>query len=161
MIAVVISEPYGPGGPLRREETVPAGEPREYRNSPCMRCPWRLDTDLADFSDAEMEMLRRADGRPGAEAAITAPTVSCHRDQPGTAHAWRLCAGWLATVGDFHFAIRIALVTESLPREALAPASDWPALYPDLDALLLARQKHLRARAVPGRQPKGPPFDKE
>ncbi|MFJ1793105.1 hypothetical protein [Kitasatospora griseola] len=65
-----------------------------------------------------------------------------------TAHAWRTCAGWLATVGDFHFGIRIALATGSLPRDAATPSPNWPALYPSLDALLNTRQQHLHRRTA-------------
>jgi hypothetical protein len=73
--------------------------------------------------------------------------VACHLDQPGTAHAYRWCAGWLATVGGYHLAIRLALAFDILPGHAVKPRSNWPRLYASLDALLAARAEQLRAPA--------------
>ncbi|MEU7028862.1 hypothetical protein AB0A60_19500 [Streptomyces sp. NPDC046275] len=87
MTAELAGEPET--APLRRVSELRPGEQREVRERPCVQCPWRTDTDLTAFSDAEMDMLRGASGLPGAEAPVTASTVACHRDQPGTAHAWR------------------------------------------------------------------------
>lgn len=63
-------------------------------------------------------MLRRANGGPGAEAPLDAPLVGCHLDLPDTAHPFRWCAGWLATVGEYHLAIRLAVAFEALPGAA-------------------------------------------
>jgi hypothetical protein len=119
--------------------TLQAGVEREHRISPCTRCPWRTDVDLTAFSERDMEMLRRANGVDGAEAPLDAPAVACHLDQPDTAHAFRWCAGWLAVVGEHHLAIRLAVMFEALPGQALAPRPHWPELYASLDALLEAR----------------------
>ncbi|WP_399479599.1 DUF6283 family protein [Streptomyces sp. OUCMDZ-4982] len=73
--------------------------PCSYRSSPCRKCPWRLDVDLTEFSDADMDMLVRASGRAGADAGLGAGSLACHLDQPGTRHALRWCAGWAAGVG--------------------------------------------------------------
>jgi hypothetical protein len=127
------------GASLRWSIQRSPDESREYRTRPCARCPWRTDTDLTDFTDQDMAMLRRANGRPGAEAALHAPTVACHLDQPGTAHAWRLCAGWLAVVGHEHLGIRVAEIFGGLPDTALIPGEDWPALYESLEELETAR----------------------
>ncbi|MFJ5951327.1 DUF6283 family protein [Streptomyces noursei] len=116
---------------------------QEVRDRPCTKCPWRTDTDLTQFSEEEMDMLRRADGRPGTDAAINAPAVGCHRDQPGTAHAWRWCAGWLSIVGHYHHGVRMAGAIGAIPEGALDPQPGWPALYPGLDALLDARADQL------------------
>ncbi|MFI8169919.1 DUF6283 family protein [Streptomyces sp. NPDC085931] len=126
---------------------VTPGAVHEYRDWPCTRCPWRTDADLTAFSEQDMDMLRRADGGPGAEAPVGAPVVACHLDQPGTAHAYRWCAGWLATVGEYHLAIRLALAFDILPGHAVKPRSNWPRLYASLDALLAARAEQLRAPA--------------
>lgn len=88
-------------------------------------------------------MLRRADGRPGAEAAVDAPVVACHLDQPDTAHPLRWCAGWLAVVGQDHLAIRLAIAFEALPDHAVIPRTNWPRLNASLDALLEARATQL------------------
>ena len=131
------------------------GEPHAFRDRPCRRCPWRTDCDLTDFTEEDMQRLRRADGRPGAEARPGASTVGCHLDQPGTAHPFRLCAGWLATVGDHHVVVRMALAVQAIPRRAVEPGPDWPALHLNLDALLAAWIRQLAVRAgtpAPGRR---------
>lgn len=71
--------------------------------------------------------------------------VACHLDQPGTPHAYRWCAGWLATVGEYHLAIRLALAFDILAGHAVKPRSNWPRLYASLDALLAARAEQLGA----------------
>lgn len=131
------------GASRGRRMTLRPGEQHDYRHQPCHRCPWRMDCDLTDFTEQDMQMLHRADGRPGVEAPVTAPTLACHLDQPSTAHEYRWCAGWLATVGAEHLAVRLALLAGSLPPEAVEPGPLWPALYPDLDDLLTARTQQL------------------
>ncbi|WP_282704021.1 DUF6283 family protein [Streptomyces sp. CC219B] len=123
------------------------GVEHEFRKWRCTRCPWRTDADLTAFSEQDMDMLRRADGGPGAEAPLDAPVVGCHLDQPDTAHAFRWCAGWLATVGEYHLAIRLAIAFEALPGDAVTPRANWPRLYASLEALLAGRAGHLRQDA--------------
>jgi hypothetical protein len=116
------------------------GDRREgYRMRPCTGCPWRADVDLAEFSDADFAKLRRANGMPGAEASRDAPAMSCHQDQPGTAHAMRLCAGWLAVVGRDHLSVRMAVLAGRLPESAVVPGGDWPRLYESLEAMIAHR----------------------
>ncbi|MEV6809992.1 hypothetical protein [Streptomyces sp. NPDC051132] len=88
-----------------------------------------MDADLTAFSERDMDRLRRADGRPGAEALTGAPVVACHLDQPDTA----------ATLGEYHLAIRLALALGILPGHAMTPRATWPRPYTSLDALLAAR----------------------
>lgn len=95
-----------------------------------------------------MAMLRRSDGRPGAEASIDAPRVACHRDQPGTAHAWRLCAGWLAVVGWDNLGIRISVLSGGLPETAVTLPAGWPELYGSLDELEAARRAQMEKRSA-------------
>lgn len=118
-------------------------EPVEHRTHPCARCPWRRDADLTTFSGADMAMLRRANGRPGDEAPFTASRVGCHKDQPGTTHAWRLCAGWLAVAGHYHLGVRIAAMAGGLPPDILEPGPGWPELYESLEELEAARRAQL------------------
>ncbi|MER5297772.1 hypothetical protein ABT382_38175 [Streptomyces pharetrae] len=54
-------------------------------------------------------------------------------EQPGAAHAYRWFAGWLATAGEYHLAIRLALAFDILPGHALTRAN-WPRLHASLDA---------------------------
>ncbi|WP_100112514.1 DUF6283 family protein [Streptomyces alboflavus] len=119
------------------------GIERDHRKRPCTKCPWLTRTDLTEFTEADMEMLQEANGRRGAEAPLNAPIVACHRDQPGTTHAWRWCAGFLAVVGEQHLGVRLALAMDALPPQAVNPPADWPDMYPDLDALLTARAAQL------------------
>jgi Family of unknown function (DUF6283) len=122
-----------------RVSEASSDQPLEYRDRPCRRCPWRTDTDLGDFSDDDFEKLRRANGTVGAEAPLGAPQTGCHLDQPGTAHAYRLCAGWLAVVGRDHLTIRLSVAIGALPAEVLDPKPGWPELVADLDEILQRR----------------------
>ncbi|MFC8208883.1 DUF6283 family protein [[Kitasatospora] papulosa] len=139
----------------RASRPLRVGVEREHRAFPCACCPWRTDADLTAFSDEDMDMLRRADGRPGAEAAVDAPVVACHLDQPDTTHAFRWCAGWLAAVGADHLAIRLAIAFEALPDHSVAPRAHWPRLYASLDALLEARAAQLARQIEPFQPPHG------
>ncbi|MEU2564954.1 DUF6283 family protein [Streptomyces longispororuber] len=135
------------GRPQSRHHTLPFGALQEVRDYPCTGCPWRTDSDPSVFSEQEMDMLRRNSGRRGADASLTASAVGCHRDQRGTAHAWRWCAAWLATAGHYHHRVRLLHATDCLPEHCLDPQPGWPALYPDLDALLTARRHQLTQAA--------------
>ncbi|MFJ9782523.1 DUF6283 family protein [Amycolatopsis sp. NPDC101161] len=120
-----------------------------HRSHPCRQCPWRRDADLTAFSDADMAKLANANGSAGSEAATSAPAMSCHIDQPDTTHPMRLCAGWLAVVGRDHLAIRMAMLADTLPPDAVTPAPDWPRLYVSLEDLLTERARQLAAQHPP------------
>jgi hypothetical protein len=113
----------------------------EYRRRPCSRCPWRQDSDLSAFSDADFRKLEAANGSASAEAPLTAPMMSCHLDQPGTSRPMRLCAGWLATVGPDHLGVRLHLIAERLRPDCLQTAADWPALHATLDDMNRQRRQ--------------------
>lgn len=119
-----------------------------YRPYPCTQCPWRCDADLRLFSDSDMAKLSRADGSTGAEAALDAPAMACHLDQPGTTHALRLCAGWLAVAGRHHLAIRMAIIAGRLPEQAVVAGEAWPELRTSLDDLQAARAKQMGSPTV-------------
>ena len=106
------------------------------RDWPCTRCPWCTDTDLTEFSVADMRKLARASGQPGAEAPHTAQAMCCHLDQPGTSHPMRLCAGWLAAVGADHLGIRLAVMAGHIRVAALHPGAGWPTLHTSFTALI-------------------------
>jgi hypothetical protein len=103
---------------------------------------------LSLFSDADIaKLLAASDGTIGSvydqadiERYCSAPTLSCHLDQPGTAHPMRLYAGWLAVVGPEHMGIRMSVIAGRLPAEALSPGDGWPELYRDLEELLTHRR---------------------
>ncbi|MBR7830614.1 hypothetical protein KDK95_30210 [Actinospica sp. MGRD01-02] len=108
------------------------GPPLDYRRRPCTECPWRRDADLGKFTDSDFAKLEATNGIPGTEAPPSAAAMSCHLDQPDTAHPLRLCAGWLAVIGYHHLAIRLHVIANRLPPAALTADADWPALYDDL-----------------------------
>lgn len=109
-----------------------------YRQRPCVDCPWRTDADLSKFTDHDFAKLVRTNGTPGDEAPPGTTMMACHQDQPGTAHAMRLCAGWFAVVGPDHVGVRMMVARGKLP--PLRPGPDWPTLYASLKELLNARQ---------------------
>ena len=79
--------------------------------------------------------------------AWDAAWFACHQSAPGDEVA---CRGWLAQVGHAHPLVRLAVLSGELPPEALAPASDWPALhatYPEVLAKLKANTASLPATA--------------
>jgi hypothetical protein len=107
------------------------------------------------FSDADMAKLAHANGVAGSEAAPNAPTMSCHRDQPGTAHAMRLCAGWLAVVGPHHLGVRMAILAGRLPDDALVVGQNWPELRESLNHLLDDRDQQTGPHSTSATQPEG------
>lgn len=148
----------GPGGtPTAVLVPGPQGY-YDFRRRPCggrRPCPWRADADLTLFSEQDMarllqaeEGVRTADATPDDDArADQQPVMSCHKDQPGTAHPMRLCAGWLAVVGPQHVPTRMDLILGNLPAEAVYPDTrDWPALHASLTDLLARRQEQLTER---------------
>lgn len=107
----------------------------EFRRAkrPCPNCPWRVDAEPGEFTEERHRALARANGRPGDEAPIGSPMFGCHKieTEPGAA-----CAGWLAVAGHHHLTVRLAVITDRLPAEALRPGDDWPELFPDYAAML-------------------------
>ncbi|MFI7107031.1 hypothetical protein ACIBK9_12040 [Nonomuraea sp. NPDC050227] len=119
----------------------------EFRSRPCggeRVCAWRRDADLTAYSDEDIRKLiqvSEGDARGGAhtmdEAAqrFGSRRMACGLDQPDAAHPLRLCAGWLAVVGD---------------------TTTWPPLVCDLEELLERRAVQLAARG-PGQARPGEP----
>ncbi|WP_158711656.1 DUF6283 family protein [Streptomyces xylophagus] len=129
--------------------TVLAFEPGatyHSRDHPCARCLWRTDTDLTAASDHDMDLLARANGRPRELATFEAPVVDCSLEQPDGAQPLPWCAGWLAVIGQHHLAVHLAIAVKALRHGTLAPPDTWPRLYPNLEALLEAREEQLQRR---------------
>jgi hypothetical protein len=78
---------------------VPVDGDLKDRGWPCGKFPWRVDTNLAEFSDADFTKLQAANGCGGAEASVTAPIRACHLDQRDTLYPMRLCARCLPSMG--------------------------------------------------------------
>ncbi|MER6514558.1 DUF6283 family protein [Nonomuraea sp. NPDC001636] len=141
----------------------------EFRSRPCggeRVCAWRRDADLTAYSDKDIRKLIQAsegDTRGGAHTLEVAEQMfggrrmSCHLDQPDTAHPLRLCAGWLAVVGPHHVRARLSVLVGQLPIEAIHPdTTTWPPLVFDLEELLERRAAQLAARG-PGQATPGEP----
>lgn len=64
----------------------------------------------------------------------------------------RLCAGWLAVVGQHHLGIRMQNITGCLPDDAFVAGPDWPRLHANLDDLVSERAKQM-APAVSAARP--------
>jgi Family of unknown function (DUF6283) len=106
-----------------------------HAKRPCGECPWRLDATPGKFPAARYDALAATAGTPGAEAGFDAPIFACHMSEEGRDRA---CAGWLASIGQEHLRIRLAVAMGDLPPEALTPAPGWPALHPDYASLATA-----------------------
>ncbi|MFJ4691823.1 hypothetical protein [Streptomyces sp. NPDC088766] len=61
----------------------------------------------------------------------------------GRAHAYRWCAGRLATTGECRLAIRLSSAFGILPGHAVTPRADRPRPHAGSDALLAARAEQL------------------
>lgn len=97
---------------------------------PCPSCPWRVDQDARDipgFDLAKAESLSSCcpDER-GFGPDFGAAMFACHQSKEGGEFP---CAGWLATVGDRHPQVRLAVAMNQLPVERLQPGTDWPPLH--------------------------------
>jgi hypothetical protein len=99
---------------------------------PCDECPWRVDTEPGKFPACRYDALRETAGEPGREAGLDAPMFACHKTPDGLERA---CASWLAMVGQEHLAVRLAVLMDRLPREALMPGDDWPELFDSYEAM--------------------------
>ncbi|BEP46178.1 hypothetical protein GmRootV15_67670 (plasmid) [Variovorax sp. V15] len=119
---------------------------------PCPTCPWRLDQDARSIPNFSLGL---------AEAlAATCPDVrnmgpdhgaamfACHQSRPG---AEVHCAGWLATVGHRHPAVRLSVMRDRLDPVHLQPGADWPALHGNYGEVL----DELRATAAENAQDSG------
>lgn len=113
-------------------------------HQPCPSCPWRLDQDarsIPNFSLDKAEALAATcpDERnmgPDHGAAMFA----CHQSRIG---AEVHCAGWLATVGHRHPAVRLSVMRDRLDPGHLQPGANWPALHENYGQVL----EKLRATA--------------
>lgn len=117
---------------MDRTDQCATGTQEEWRllAQPCPGCPWRLDRTAADIPGFSIEKTRRLaatcpDARghgPGFGAAMFA----CHQSLVGGELA---CAGWLASVGNCHPNVRLAVLQGLVPHESLTPGPEWPALH--------------------------------
>lgn len=124
-------------------EPGPSCGPRALRyraSGPCSDCPWRADSDPAQFSPERWDQMIATAGAPGAEAPIGAPLFACHQSNEAREQA---CAGWLAAAGHHHLGVRLAAAQGRIPVEALTPDSYDIELYRSWDELLAAKLRDL------------------
>lgn len=104
---------------------------------PCASCPWRRDAAARDIPNFDMKLAERlaatCPDKRGMGPEFGASLFACHQSKVGGEFA---CAGWLATVGHRHPAVRIAVATRRLDAAALSPGEDWPPLHADYQQVL-------------------------
>lgn len=97
---------------------------------PCKSCPWRLETCADDIPHFDLELAeglaKCCPNERGHGPDFNAPLFACHKSTEGSEAA---CAGWLATVGNRHPVVRLAVMTNRLPTSALQSGNGWPALH--------------------------------
>lgn len=92
---------------------------------PCDACPWRKDAQPGRFDVERWESLQASSPAPyGPE--FGSPLFACHKTPED---GERACAGWLASVGHTHPAVRFAIMLGDMPEAALEPGEDWPDLH--------------------------------
>lgn len=113
---------------------------------PCRECPWVRDTPPGQFPPARYEALRGTTGSPGREAPFGSAMFACHKAPEGEEF---YCAGWMAAVGYENLTVRVLLARGKIPREAMEPGEDWPALHESYEALLAHHVLTKRRRKAP------------
>lgn len=104
---------------------------------PCVSCPWRVDQTAKDIPNFSIEKARglvatSPDAR-GYGPDFGAPLFACHKSHEKGEFP---CAGWLASVGNAHPMVRLAIMRGDLPAGALRPGKDWPALHDNFQEVL-------------------------
>lgn len=112
---------------------------------PCASCPWRRDAVAGDIPNFDLELAESlastCPDQRGMGPDFGASMFACHQSKVGAEFA---CAGWLATVGDCHPGVRLAVMSGHLDSATLSPGADWPALHANYPEVL----EKLRARGL-------------
>lgn len=107
-----------------------------HMRQPCLRCPFRRDTDPGEFPACRYQALRETVGQAGAEAPMEAPWFQCHETSDARP---RTCAGWLAVCGYDHIGVRLAVMRGRLPAAMLRPGARWPDLFTTYNEMVTAQ----------------------
>jgi hypothetical protein len=98
--------------------------------APCVACPWRVEASAGNIPNFSLELAeglsRTCPDERGRGPEFGASIFACHESKQGSEFA---CAGWLATQGDAHPGVRLAIVQGRLSPDRLRPAPGWPALH--------------------------------
>lgn len=104
---------------------------------PCPSCPWRVDQGAKDIPGFSMTKARdlaaTCPNERGHGPTFGAELFACHQSREGSEIP---CAGWLATVGHAHPAVRIAVMGGRLSMDALSLGADWPLLHDNYGQVL-------------------------
>ncbi|WP_413460658.1 DUF6283 family protein [Herbaspirillum huttiense] len=104
---------------------------------PCVACPWRKKSSAQDIPNFDMELAERlSDTCPDQQGMGPDPSsrlFACHQSKEGDE---LVCAGWLASVGDAHPLIRLAVLQDRLSPESLRPRKNWPSLHSTYDEMM-------------------------
>lgn len=103
---------------------------------PCRTCPWRVTQDASEipgFGLEKAEALANTCGSPGNDLPIGSPMFACHQSRTGDEIP---CAGWLASVGNYHLGVRVAIMDGRFDPESITPDDSWPELEPDFTSLI-------------------------
>lgn len=113
-----------------------------HRKYPCDECPVRrdnADNPRSKFLVERWAALRSTvDDGDGNEAPLGAPIFGCHKGAPGT-DADMACAGWLASFGDRHLAVRLAVALGRVSAAVLHRPNHWPPLYDTWEEMAAAQ----------------------
>jgi hypothetical protein len=106
-------------------------------DTPCLSCPWRRDATADDIPNFDMALAEGlADTCPNHRNMgpdFGASIFACHQSKVGGEFA---CAGWLATVGHRHPAVRLAILSGRLDAAALETGQGWPDLHENYPEVL-------------------------
>lgn len=106
-------------------------------HQPCPSCPWRLVQDAHDIPNFSLELAERlaatCPDHRGRGPDFGAPMFACPQSKVG---AEVHCAGWLASVGHAHPAVRLGIVSGRLDAARLEPGPEWPALHDNYGEVL-------------------------
>ncbi len=104
---------------------------------PCPSCPWRVDKTAQDIPRFSIEKARALQAtcpdERGFGPDFGAPLFACHKSHEAGEFP---CAGWLASVGDAHPMVRLAIMRGDLPKGVLQAGEGWPALHADFQEVL-------------------------
>lgn len=105
---------------------------------PCVRCPFSKATPPGQFPLERYELLRNTIGAPGREVPFGGPMFACHKTAEGKEQP---CTGWLATFGEYHIGVRVAIAQYRLDPSVLTPKLGWPELFTDYDELIAVQAR--------------------
>jgi hypothetical protein len=104
---------------------------------PCASCPWRKEASADDIPNFSLDLAEKLAGtcpdHRDMGPDFGASVFACHQSKEGEEFA---CAGWLATVGERHPSVRLAVFQGRLDPASLEPGADWPDLHENYPQVL-------------------------